>query len=88
MSKENVEAFILKVEADPVLKERVPLALAAQLGGLIKLATELGLPFTEAEFKAAVQTRPAGELDDAALGKVAGGMRNLRITDCNPRISF
>jgi predicted ribosomally synthesized peptide with nif11-like leader len=84
MSKENVEAFIRKVEADPVLKERALKAGAEQLGGLIQLATEVGLPFTEAEFKALVATPPPSELTDGALALVAGGRR----PECNPRISF
>ncbi len=62
---ENVRAFIEATKADPDLRERLP-----KLGveELIAEAKARGFELTEADLKP-----PAGEMDDAELGNVAGG---------------
>lgn len=76
MSAENIQAFFLKVKADEGLQRKMielqQQSTALDAEGVSKLATEAGTPFTAAEFLDTLQ--PEGELSDASLRDVAGGM--------------
>ncbi len=74
--KENIKAFMEKVEADENLIEKVksidekyPEMTAEKMAAIISLAKELDITITEEDF----QLGEEGELDDDALSQVAGG---------------
>lgn len=78
MSTENVTTFLNTVKASPELQARVAMLERETVAGelpeqLVALAAEQGLPFTVEEYQAAKD-----EVDDAALGDIAGGIRTAK----------
>ena len=78
MSTENITAFLNTVKASPELQARVAMLERETVPGelpekLVALAAEQGLPFTVEEYRAAT-----GEMDDAELGNIAGGIRTAK----------
>ena len=70
MAIENAKKFVEKVQADAALCERVK-DMTPQEG--LALAKEMGLEFTEAELKSALNNR---ELDPEELDEGVGGITN------------
>ena len=70
MAIENAKKFVEKVQADAALAERMK-GMTPEEG--LALAKELGLEFTEAELKSALNNR---ELSPEELDEAAGGKQN------------
>ena len=83
MAIENAKKFVEKVKADAALCERVK-DMTPQEG--LALAKELGLEFTEAELKDALNNR---ELNPEELDEAAGGAgrrhKNPTNKECNDK---
>jgi predicted ribosomally synthesized peptide with nif11-like leader len=77
MSNQNIEAFLEKVEGSPELLVRIAevhrAAAQATAEGMAALATELGVPFTAAEFLEAGSALEK-EIAESEMAEVAGGL--------------
>jgi predicted ribosomally synthesized peptide with nif11-like leader len=75
MSKQAVLNFIVEVNKDKSLYEKVNSLPSSRVEALITVAREAGFDFTADEFVTTVleQSRNAGELKEDELEQVAGG---------------
>jgi predicted ribosomally synthesized peptide with nif11-like leader len=75
MSKQAVMSFILKVNEDKTLFEKVNSLPSSRVESLIDVAHEAGYDFTADEFVNTVleQSKKSGELKEEDLEQVAGG---------------
>jgi predicted ribosomally synthesized peptide with nif11-like leader len=78
MSLANVKSFMVAVNQDPALQQRLVATSdpAESVRIAVQMGAERGLPFTAEEFQAGVrspQVEGSGELSDDQLGAVAGG---------------
>jgi predicted ribosomally synthesized peptide with nif11-like leader len=84
MSQESAIQFFKAVDASPELKKQVPLGESdspEMVQKVIAVANKAGYSFTIEDLRGAVRARAeqqvrAGELSEADLEKVAGGLRN------------
>lgn len=64
MAAENVSAFVQKCKQDPTLRQRV-----STLDDAMRVAAEIGLPFTAEEYEQA-----ASDLSEDDLKDITGGI--------------
>ena len=85
MSTATAKQFIHKVESDPVLTAKLRAITPGDgeqaLAEVVKIAATEGFKFTAQDYEAAFKERlmdrhAAGELSDAQLARVAGGMKH------------
>ncbi len=86
MSIEAATTFLERVLGDRTLQATLGGASAATdpqtLAEVVRVAGEAGLVFTASDYQEAIrartsEVRPDGELDDAELGGVVGGVRSF-----------
>jgi len=75
VSENNTLAFIDQLNLDSNLRARVQALPTGDLPALVSFASEIGYPFTTEEWRQATAVF-AGELDDEALDRIAGGALN------------
>jgi predicted ribosomally synthesized peptide with nif11-like leader len=75
VSDNNTMAFIEQLNKDSTLRSKVQALPTGDLSALISFAAEIGYTFTAEEWRQATSVF-AGELDDAALDRIAGGALN------------
>jgi predicted ribosomally synthesized peptide with nif11-like leader len=73
MSRERAKAFIQQVNASDTLQHRI-IELNGDLNGLLQIAAEHGYSFTADDWSAIIDALVTGELDEADLEHVVGGV--------------
>lgn len=76
MNSPALAEFLERLSRDPALQARVQTVPAGADGAeiLAQISTEIGVPVSAEEFRAAAAASPSGELSEAELDGVAGGL--------------
>ncbi|HLY25254.1 MAG TPA: Nif11-like leader peptide family RiPP precursor [Aggregatilineales bacterium] len=75
MSKQAILAFGDKVMVDKTLHDKVKRVTPNDSHELIRIASEAGFDFNADELMDVIRAEKAGELSDAELSQVAGGVQ-------------
>jgi predicted ribosomally synthesized peptide with nif11-like leader len=90
MSKQAVLSFILEVNKDPSLYEKVNTLPSSRVEALLEVARDAGFEFSADEFVTTVleQSRTSGELKEDELEQVAGGAVDMfnQLSSASPQL--